>query len=128
MAIHNKIRELRQQKNWTQEQAAEKMEMSKNGYANLERGQSAINLNRLEKIAEVFQIDMWELLQSDKNGLVLQINEGDSGGDISLYASSNPNVEMELLKQELKYAKALLSEKDKQIALLENLLEALQKK
>ena len=43
---------------------------------------------------------MWDLLKSGNNGMVLQINEGDSGGDIALYASSDMAMKLELLNQE----------------------------
>ena len=61
---------------------------------------------------------MWDLLQSGKGGLVFQLNEGDSGGDISFYAAGNASAEIEMLKLELKHCQDLLLQKDKEIELL----------
>lgn len=88
----------------------------------IERGEVQLTINRLEQLAKIFQIDMWELLQPSRNGIIFQINEGDSGGDISLSASTN-FMELELLKQELKFQKELLIQKDKEIELLKKVIE-----
>ncbi len=40
MHIHEKIRFLRQQKGWSQEKMAEKLDMTSNGYAKIERGET----------------------------------------------------------------------------------------
>lgn len=62
MKTNEKIRQLRESRQWTQEEMAERLSMSKNGYAKIERGDTRSNLGRLEQIAEVFGIDIMELL------------------------------------------------------------------
>ena len=64
MEIHDKIRVMREINQWTQEDMAEKLSMSANGYANIERGKTAINLDKLKQIAEIFNIDVVELLSN----------------------------------------------------------------
>jgi transcriptional regulator with XRE-family HTH domain len=49
-----KIRIMRQQKGWSQEEMAEKLYMSVNGYANIERGETDVKIYRLQQIANVF--------------------------------------------------------------------------
>lgn len=61
MDINEKIRKLRESNSWSQEQMAEKLNMSLNGYAKIERGESNIYLEKLEQIAQVFDIDVVEL-------------------------------------------------------------------
>ena len=77
--------------------------------------------------AAIFKVDMWDLLKSSNNGMVLQINEGDSGGDIALYASSDMAMKLELLNQELKHCREMLEQKDKEIELLRQLATSVQK-
>lgn len=86
-----------------------------------------MNIPRLEQLATIFKVDMWDLLKSGNNGMVLQINEGDSGGDIALYASSDMAMKLELLNQELKYCREMLEQKDKEIELLRQLAASVQK-
>ena len=62
MEVHDKIRVMREINQWSQEEMAEKLSMSPNGYAKIERGQSSINLDKLQQIANVFNIDMGELI------------------------------------------------------------------
>lgn len=62
MEVHDKIRVMREINQWSQEEMAEKLEMSANGYAKIERGQSSINLDKLKQIAEIFNIDIIDLL------------------------------------------------------------------
>ncbi len=100
METHEKIRLIRELNKWSQEEMAEKLAMSAGGYAKIERGETQLNIPRLEQLAAIFKVDMWDLLKSGNNGMVLQINEGDSGGDIALYASSDMAMKLELLNQE----------------------------
>ncbi|UOO76789.1 helix-turn-helix transcriptional regulator [Neisseria sp. Dent CA1/247] len=123
METHEKIRLMRELHKWSQEEVAEKLKMSAGGYAKIERGETQLSIPRLEQLAAIFNVDMWDLIQSGKGGLVLQINEGDSEGDISLYASNDTAAKIEMLKLELKHARELLSQKDKEIELLRRLAQ-----
>lgn len=123
METHEKIRLMRELNKWSQEDMAEKLAMSAGGYAKIERGETQLNIPRLEQLAAIFKVDLWDLLKSNGGGLVLQINEGDSEGDISLYASSDLSAQLALLKQELAHNKEMLAQKEREIELLRRLLE-----
>lgn len=56
--LNEKIRTLREMKSWSQEQMAERIEMSKNGYAKVERGETRLTVEALDKIAQAFDMDM----------------------------------------------------------------------
>ena len=127
METHEKIRLMRELNKWSQEDMAEKLAMLAGGYAKIERGETQLNIPRLEQLAAIFKVDMWDLLKSGNNGMVLQINEGDSGGDIALYASSDMAMKLELLNQELKHCREMLEQKDKEIELLRQLAASVQK-
>ena len=43
---------------------AEKLAMSAGGYAKIERGETQLNIPRLEQLAAIFKVDMWDLLKS----------------------------------------------------------------
>lgn len=63
MSVNEKIRTIRETRNWSQEDMAQKMNMSKNGYAKIERGETKLNLHKLEQIANIFNIDVLELIK-----------------------------------------------------------------
>ena len=58
MSVNEKIRFVREAKGLTQEQVAEKLEISRNSYGDIERGDSDVKLSKLEKIAELFEMQL----------------------------------------------------------------------
>lgn len=63
--IGRKIRLLRHQKGWTQEDVAVRLGLSIPAFSKLEAGISDINLSRLEKIADLFDLSVIQLLKLD---------------------------------------------------------------
>lgn len=63
MNINEKIRRIRESKEWSQEQMAEKLNMSLNGYAKIERGETKLYLDKLEQIAQILDIDVVILIK-----------------------------------------------------------------
>lgn len=128
MSVNEKIRKIREAKDWSQEQMAEKLNMSLNGYAKIERGESKIYLDKLEKIAQVFDIDVVELMQSDGKNICFQI-ESPLG---SVYQGSGETqmlIEIERLKLALSHANEkeillnqLIEQKNNEIKTLKELL------
>lgn len=127
MQTHEKIRTLRELNHWTQEEMAEKLEMSAGGYAKIERGENSPNIERLQQIANIFQIDVTELLKNEK-GLVIQLN-GDNNNQTSFYAASSNELifEIEKLKLIIQHKDELLAQKDRELAAKEKIIELLQK-
>ena len=130
METHEKIRVLRELNQWTQEEMAEKLEMSAGGYAKIERGDSQLNLSRLEQIAKIFNINVLELVQNDK-GFTVQINDivnQDNGtNQISVYSSPN-EVEIEKLKMIIQHKDEVLQQKINENKLLRDMLELIKQK
>ena len=61
MHTHDKIRSIREQSNWTQEDMAEKLNMSISGYSKIERGETKVNIQKLQQIAEVLNINIFSV-------------------------------------------------------------------
>lgn len=75
MSVNEKIRLVREAKGLTQEQVAEKLQMSKNGYGDLERGDSDIKLSKLQQLADIFDMELPELVDlTDKGNLNVTFN------------------------------------------------------
>lgn len=127
--MNEKIRKVRESKAWSQEQMAEKLNMSLNGYAKIERGETKLYLDKLEQIAQVFDIDVVELMQSDGKNICFQIESPlgsvyQGGGETQLL------IEIERLKLELSHAREkeslltkMLDQKDSEIQALKDLLK-----
>ncbi|HFC6397361.1 TPA: helix-turn-helix domain-containing protein [Neisseria polysaccharea] len=96
---------------------AEKLNLSTNGYAKIERGETKLNLPRLEQIATIFHVDLMDLLQPGDNGFICQINEGDNNSNISFYASPSNELfsGIEKLKLIISHQKELILHKDQML-------------
>lgn len=134
MSVNEKIRKIREAKDWSQEQMAEKLDMSLNGYAKIERGESKIYLDKLEQIAQVFDIDVVELMQSDGKNICFQIESPlgsvyQGGGETQLL------IEVERLKLALSHAREkeellnkFLKQKDDEMKSLKELVNFIKSK
>lgn len=128
MSVNEKIRKVRESKAWSQEQMAEKLNMSLNGYAKIERGETKLYLDKLEQIAQVFDIDVVELMQSDGKNICFQIESPlgsvyQGGGETQLL------IEVERLKLALSHLREkeellnkLIEQKDSEIKALKDLI------
>jgi transcriptional regulator with XRE-family HTH domain len=82
MKVHEKIRLIRESKNWSQEDMAEKLNMSLNGYAKIERGETKSFNPKLEQIAEKLDVDLMELMPDDKHIFVIGGDNANNGHNI----------------------------------------------
>ncbi len=74
MQVLENIRFIRQLKGWSQEDMAEKLDMSLNGYGSIERGDTDVQLSRLEKIANTFEISLLQLFNLNEKSIFNQTN------------------------------------------------------
>lgn len=134
MNINEKIRRIRESKEWSQEQMAEKLNMSLNGYAKIERGETKLYLDKLEQIAQILDIDVVELIQSGEKNICFQIESllgsvYQGGGETQLL------IEIERLKLALSHAREkeellnkLLEQKDGEMKSLKELVNFIKPK
>lgn len=61
MEIHEKIKLIRNRKGWSQEDIAHRLNIAASTYGSIERGETDVNFSRLQKIANVFEMDLLEL-------------------------------------------------------------------
>lgn len=135
MDVHDKIRTMRQINQWTQEDMADKLNISVNGYAKLENGKTKLNLEKLQKIAQIFNIDLIELISSKEHTFIGLI--GDNNYNSSNYLGTNEELsqENEKLKLVILHKEELLQSKSELITkltdennALKEIIELLKKK
>ncbi len=129
MQLHEKIGLMRRIKGWSQEAMSEKLGMSPNGYAKIERGETDVQWSRLEKIASILEIEMKELITFE--GItILNVASSHDQSHMNNYVqhyvqSTTTQSEWE---HELKLAKVMLEQKDKEILFLEEICALLRQK
>ncbi|PJG83044.1 helix-turn-helix domain-containing protein [Caviibacterium pharyngocola] len=121
MEVNEKIRKLREAKDWSQEQMAEKLNMSLNGYAKIERGEVKLYWDKLEQIAQVLDIDIVGLLTSGEKNVCFQI-ESPLGSVFQGSRESDYMIEIERLKLALSHAQESLAFAEKNLVEKETLL------
>lgn len=112
MALNDKIRVLREFNGWTQEQMAELMEISTNGYARLERGESKLKLEHLEKVAQLFKIDVADLMNATDKGVLFLLSDTENafGSNYNYYGNDAHIHEIEKLKLIIQHKDELLAQ------------------
>lgn len=125
MNVNDKIRMVRETKNWSQEDMAVKLNMSTNGYTKIERGETSLNLVKLEKIAAIFGMDVIELMSVSDKSVVCLISENSSYSSNYYGASSELRAELEKYQLMVAQKDELLRAKEREIATLQSLVDAL---
>jgi transcriptional regulator with XRE-family HTH domain len=124
MSVHEKIRFVRQLKGWSQEDVASKLGMSPNGYGSIERGETDVNLSRLEQIAQMFGIKLSDLLELNEK---IVFNQAGENNHQSNWHVGSCSPEFLQLKTELEKEQAINAQKDKEIEYLKEIIGMLKK-
>ncbi|HGO5823850.1 TPA: helix-turn-helix domain-containing protein [Mannheimia haemolytica] len=101
MKTYEKIRHLREDRQWTQEEMATKLSMSTQGYAKIERGETRSNMERLEQISQVFGIDVMELLSYGEAQFQFNNSTNTSSFNNAFFSSANSDMQLELQRMQL---------------------------
>lgn len=72
MKLGNKILELRKEKRLSQEQLAEKINITRQTISNWELGETSPDLNQAKELAKVLNVSLDELVGNDINNIMLQ--------------------------------------------------------
>jgi transcriptional regulator with XRE-family HTH domain len=125
MKLHEKIKFIRQLKGWSQEEVANQLEMSVNGYGSIERGETDVKLSRLEKIAAIFGMELLELLGLNET-TVFNLT-GDHHTQFHLSHINSFSIEQTELKHELEKAHLVNEKLEQEISYLKQEITHLQK-
>ncbi len=123
--IGNKIRQLRQNKNFSRLRVAGKLEMSENNYGCIERGEIDISLVRLAQLAKIlgsymniYGIPIPELVDSNTNDKNVFNLTGKNHKNFHNWTISNSETETLALEHELEKAQLIQQSLEKENELL----------
>ncbi len=123
--VYDNIRAMREKQNLTQEEMADKLHMSTSGYAKIEQGKTKLFHEKLEHIAEVFGISIYQLMPPNSD---VNISVGDNNSNYNNSCYGNNTAEIEKLQLSLKYKDELLRQKDNENNALKEIIELLKNK
>lgn len=121
MKIQEKIRFIREARDWSQEEMAQKLNMSTNGYAKIERGETKASIPKLEQIAEIFEVELMELLSFGEKHVALLV--GDSNNGCNIIGSSELAFEIQKLQLIVNHKDEIIDNQKQEIAYLKEMLE-----
>ena len=126
MSVNEKVRLFRELNQWSQEEMAERMNMSVAGYAKIERGDTNISLHKLKQIESVLQIDLLDLVSTHDSGVILVGGENNQNHfRNNYYGNQAAELEVEKLKLELKHKDELLKQRENELETLRDIVNLL---
>ena len=127
MGMHDKIRMMRELRQLSQEDMAEKMNMSPSGYAKIKRGETRLQYDKLVQIAQIFNVSLSDLVDNDK-GVIFFMNENGNNTSANYYSGDYSIMfEIEKLKLQLIHKDELLEQKEKELEMLRKMISLLEK-
>lgn len=129
MKVNDKIRFFRETRNWSQEEMADKLGMSVNGYSKIERGETRLTIPKLEKIVEVFDTDILELMSFGERNVVL-FQESGNNHSLNIINAQSQDVVSEIaqLKQTIAHQAEIIEMQKSQMETLQSLVAMLKEK
>jgi len=125
---YEKIRFFREQKKWSQEEMAARLGISTNGYAKLERGESALSFARLKQIATVLEIELTELLNFGEKNIFYVIGDNTNSSQFGDNIHSTTSVSEEKMQLQLEKLYLIVQQQSKEIEYLKEIIQFLKNK
>ncbi len=121
--IGNNIKKFRELKGLTQENMALDLEMSQTGYGRIERGETDISLSRIESIAKVLGLTIYDIIDFDEKYFfnISNVNGSDTG--VIHKSESDFDRERKLYEEQISLLKEQNQTLVNQLNFLQKLLE-----
>jgi transcriptional regulator with XRE-family HTH domain len=116
---------MRETKNWSQEEMAEKLNMSVSGYSKIERGETNPHISKLKQIAQELEIDWLELMSEGRH--VYLINDNSSQACNVIGSTTEIAFEMQKLQMQLSHKDETIEQLRNENKLLKEMVELMKK-
>lgn len=123
MHTYDKIRTLRESKQLTQEDMAERLFMSPSGYSKIERGETRLNMERLGQIADILEVDILELIANSEGNVIYALNHNFQ--NTIYHGAEQYQHEIDRLNLIIAHKDELLAQKERENQRLQALLDKL---
>nr|WP_310587490.1 helix-turn-helix transcriptional regulator [uncultured Dyadobacter sp.] len=112
--IGEKIKKIREIKNYTQEYMAQKLEMTQAGYGKIERNESELSYPKLMKIAEVLKVSVEDIINFNEK-MIFNVMHNQTGNG---YVVNNGTSD-----QERKLYEQIIQQQKEEILFLKKIIE-----
>ena len=104
MSIGNRIKKLREIRNYTQTYMSVELEISVSAYSKIERDETEISLKRLEQISKILNVSVNGIMQFDEKALIENANLNNSKSN----RSSNIEPLIEQMRNEITFLRSII--------------------
>jgi transcriptional regulator with XRE-family HTH domain len=108
--IKNKIKNIRELKNYTQEYMAERLGVTQAGYSKIEKGKTSLSYEKLVEIGKILDVSVEDIISFDYDRYFNSFNKitGNNNGSILINAD-NTSIIKELYEDKIQLLEKLLS-------------------
>ncbi|EJL61283.1 helix-turn-helix transcriptional regulator [Flavobacterium sp. CF136] len=108
--IKNKIKNIRELKNYTQEYMAEKLGLTQAGYSKIEKGNTSLSYEKLVEIGKILDVTVEDIISFDYDKYFNNFNRitGNNNGSI-LINTENTSTLKELYEDKIRLLEKLLN-------------------
>ncbi|MFB9076784.1 helix-turn-helix transcriptional regulator [Flavobacterium procerum] len=119
--IKNKIKSIRELKNYTQEYMAEKLGVTQAGYSKIEKGKTSLSYEKLVEIGKILDVSVEDIISFDYHRYFNNFNRvtGNNNGSI-LINTENTSVLKELYEDKIQLLEKLLSQTEIELGRYKN--------
>lgn len=116
-SIKNKIKSIRELKNYTQEYMADQLGVTQAGYSKIEKGKTILSYVKLVEIARILEVSVEDIISFDSERYFSSINtvKGNSNNGSILINSDNSAALKELYEDKIKLLEKLLGKTEEEL-------------
>ena len=118
--IGNKIKNIRELKNFTQEYMADKLEISQAAYSKLEKGDLKISQDKLNKIAEILDVNLEDIKDFGNKRILNSYNSIKGNNSNITYSNQDIILIRKLYEDKINLLEKLVQKQEEEIKNLKN--------
>lgn len=121
--IGYKIKNIRELKNFTQEYMAEKLDISQAAYSKMEKGDTKISQDKLNKIAEILEVNPDDITDFDNKKILNSYNSIKGNNSNITYSHQDTLLIRQLYEDKIALLEKLLQKSEEEVKHLKALLQ-----
>lgn len=116
-SIKNKIKSIRELKNYTQEYMADQLGVTQAGYSKIEKGNTILSYVKLVEIARILEVSVEDVISFDSQRYFNSFNKvrGNNNGSIQINSDNTATLKV-LYEDKIKLLEKLLSKTEEELS------------
>lgn len=117
-SIKNKIKNIRELRNYTQQYMADQLGITQAGYSKIEKGKTIISYAKLVEISEIFEVSIEDIINFDSKKCIKSLNRVKDNNTVKF--NNNCKVLKGLYEDKIKLLEKLLNKTEDELEYYKN--------